>query len=98
MRGKAACERAFGAFRSLLFEHLPGYTGIDVADRGADPEAAAVLTMTQMKHVVAEWIISVWQTRALGEHAPAWGPGEEHSPNMLFPPAMNHPASASHLP
>ena len=42
---KAACERAFGSLRSLLFEQLPGYTGVDVADRGADPEADAVLTM-----------------------------------------------------
>jgi hypothetical protein len=95
---KAACERAFGAFRSLLFEHLPGYTGIDVADRGADPEAAAVLTMTQMERVVAEWIISVWQNRALGEHAPAWGPGEEHSPNMLFAAAMNQGGFALQIP
>jgi len=86
---KAACERAFGSLRSLLFEHLPGYTGIDVADRGADPEADAILTMTQMEHLVAEWIISVWQNRALGEHAPAWGPGGEHSPNTLFAAAMN---------
>jgi transposase InsO family protein len=53
---KAACERAFGALRSLLFEHLPGYTGIDVADRGADPEAAAVLTMEQIERLVAEWV------------------------------------------
>jgi hypothetical protein len=95
---KAACERAFGAFRSLLFEHLPGYTGIDVADRGADPGAAAVLTMTQMEHVVAEWIISVWQNRALGEHAPAWGPGGEHSPNMLFAAAMNQGGFALQIP
>ncbi|MGH3282600.1 MAG: hypothetical protein ACRDNW_26190, partial [Trebonia sp.] len=43
MRGKAACERAFGAIQSLLFEQLPGYRGIDVADRGADPEGDAVL-------------------------------------------------------
>ena len=65
---KAACERASGALRSLLFEHRPGYTGIDVADRGADPEAAAVLTMEQMERLVAEWIIQVWQVRAPGEH------------------------------
>ena len=78
---KAAVERAFGALRSLLFEHLPGYTGVDVADRGADPEADAVLTMAQMEHLIAEWIVRIWQNRALGEHAPAWGPGEEHSPN-----------------
>ena len=98
MRGKAACERAFGALRSLLFEHLPGYTGIDVADRGADPEADAVLTMTQMEHLVAEWIISVWQNRSLGEHAPAWGPGEEHSPNTLFAAAMNQGGFALQVP
>ncbi len=52
MRGKAACERAFGALRSLLFEQLPGYTGVDVADRGADPEADAVLTMAQMERLI----------------------------------------------
>ena len=88
MRDKAAVERAFGALRSLLFEHLPGYTGIDVADRGADPEAAAALTMEQMERLIAGWVIRVWQARALGEHAPAWGPGGEHSPNSLFAAAM----------
>ena len=31
--GKAACERAFGVIRQLLFELLVGYTGVDVADR-----------------------------------------------------------------
>ena len=95
---KAAVERAFGALRSLLFEHLPGYTGVDVADRGADPEADAVLTMAQMERLVAEWIVRVWQNRALGEHAPAWGPGEEHSPNTLFAAAMNQGGFALHIP
>ena len=95
---KAACERAFGALRSLLFEHLPGYTGIDVADRGADPEADATLTMEQMERLIAEWIIRVWQSRALGEHAPAWGPGEEHSPNTLFAAAMNQGGFSLQIP
>ena len=35
---KHAIERALGAIQSLLFEFLPGYQGVDVADRGADPE------------------------------------------------------------
>jgi hypothetical protein len=95
---KAAVERAFGALRSLLFEHLPGYTGIDVADRGADPEADAVLTMAQMERLIAEWAVRVWQNRALGEHAPAWGPGEEHSPNTLFAAAMNQGGFALQVP
>jgi len=95
---KAAVERAFGAMRSLLFEHLPGYTGIDVADRGADPEGDAVLTMAQMERLIAEWIVKIWQNRALGEHAPAWGPGEEHSPNTLFAAAMGQGGFALQAP
>ena len=39
---KAACERAFGGIRSLPLEFLVGYSGVDVADRGADPEGDAV--------------------------------------------------------
>ena len=54
---KAAFERAFGSLRSLLFEHLPGYTGIDVADRGADPEAAAVADHGANGTFCAVWII-----------------------------------------
>ncbi len=72
---KQAVERAFGAIRSLLFEHLLGYQGIDVADRGEDPEADAVLTIAEMEHLLATWIVKVWQNRRLGEHAPCWDPG-----------------------
>jgi transposase InsO family protein len=57
---KAACERAFGALRSLLFEQLPGYAGVDVADRGTDPEADAILTMAQMERLIAEWLVRVF--------------------------------------
>jgi hypothetical protein len=95
---KQACERAFGSLRSLLFEQLPGYTGVDVADRGADPERDAVLTMSQMEHLIATWIVKVWQNRRLGEHAPAWGPGEEHSPNTLFAAAAGQGGFALQIP
>jgi hypothetical protein len=98
MGGKAACERAFGALRTLLFEHLPGYAGVDVADRGADPGADAVLTMDAMERLIAQWVIAVWQARELGEHAPAWGPGGEHSPNTLFAAAMNQGGFALQVP
>ena len=43
---KAACERAFGVLRQLLFELLTGYTGVDIADRGADPAAASAPACT----------------------------------------------------
>jgi hypothetical protein len=95
---KAAVERAFGALRTLLFAKLPGYTGVDVADRGADPEADATLTMSQMERLIAEFAVTVWQVRVLGEHAPAWGPGEDHSPNTLLAAAMEQGGFALQVP
>lgn len=81
---KAACERAFGIIRSLLFEKLAGYTGVDVADRGQNPEHDAVLTVEQAEELIAAWTVAVWQNRVLGECPPAWDPGGAHSPNTLF--------------
>lgn len=81
---KYAVERVFGSIRSLLFEHLPGYTGVDVADRGADPEADSELTVAAMEHLIATWVVRIWQARRLGEYAPSWDPGGDHSPNSLF--------------
>ena len=88
MRDKAACERAFGAIQSLLFEQLPGYRGIDVADRGADPEGDAVLTLAEVENLVATWIVGIWQNRKFGEYGPGWDPDGDHSPNTLFAAAM----------
>ncbi|MFJ2779417.1 transposase [Kitasatospora sp. NPDC087315] len=85
---KQAVERAFGAIQSLLFELLPGYRGVDVADRGADVEGDTVLTLPEMEHAIATWVVGVWQNRILGEHGPSWEPGGEHSPNSLFAAAM----------
>ncbi|MEU1285327.1 transposase [Kitasatospora sp. NPDC005856] len=95
---KFAVERAFSSFKTLLFEHLLGFTGTDVADRGADPEADAVLTVGQMEHLIAAWIVEVWQRRELGEYAPAWGPGERHSPNSLFAAAMDQGGFSLRIP
>lgn len=85
---KQACERAFGAIQSLLFEQLPGYRGVDVADRGADVEGDTVLTLAEMEHLVATWVVRIWQNRRLGEYGPCWGAGGDHSPNTLFAAAM----------
>lgn len=85
---KQACERAFGSIQSLLFEQLPGYRGVDVADRGADPEGDAALTLAGIEHMVATWIVGVWQNRKFGGYGPGWDPGGDHSPNTLFAAAM----------
>jgi len=95
---KAACERAFGVVRQLLFEHLTGYAGVDVADRGADPAADATLTMDEMEHLIASWIVAVWQRRQLGEYAPGWDPDGTHSPNSLFAASFAQTGFAMQIP
>jgi hypothetical protein len=95
---KQAVERAFGVIRSLLFELLLGYQGVDVADRGADPEGDAALTVAQTERLLAIWIVKIWQNRKLGEHAPAWDPGGAHSPNTLFAAAMAQGGFALQVP
>ena len=95
---KAACERAFGVIRQLLFEHLTAYTGVDIADRGADPEADATLAMDEMEHLIATWIVAVWQRRQLGEYAPGWDPDGTHSPNSLFAASFAQAGFAMQIP
>jgi hypothetical protein len=96
--GKQAVERAFSGIQSLLLEMLPGWRGIDAADRGADPEADAVLTVAQAEHLIATWIVKVRQNCELGEYVPAWDPGTRHSPNTLFAAAMSQGGFALRIP
>jgi hypothetical protein len=95
---KQAVERAFAGIQSLLLEFLLGYRGVDVADRGEDPEADTVLTVTEMEHLIATWVVKIWQNRELGEFAPAWDPGGKHSPNTLFAAAMAQGGFALQIP
>jgi len=69
-----------------------------VADRGADPESDSVLTIDEMEHLIATWIVTVWQNRRLGEHAPCWDPAGDHSPNTLFAVAMGQGGFAMRIP
>lgn len=85
---KFAVERQFLTIQTMLFEHLLGFTGGDVADRGAGPERDASLTLAQAEHIIATWIVQIRQNRKPGEYAPSWAPGEDHSPNTLFAAAM----------
>ncbi|MEH0420754.1 transposase [Streptomyces sp. B21-083] len=95
---KHSVERTFGAIRSLLFALLLGYQGTDVADRGVDPEADACLTVTEMEHIIATWVVETWQNRRFGSYAPSWDPRGDHSPNSLFAAAMSQGGFALRIP
>lgn len=57
-----------------------------------------MLTIEAMEHVIATWIVKIWQNRRLGEHAPSWGPAGDHSPNTLFAAAMAQGGFAMEIP
>ena len=57
-----------------------------------------MLTVAQAEHLIATWIVKVWQNRELGEYAPAWDPGTRHSPNSLFAAAMGQGGSRCRSP
>jgi hypothetical protein len=95
---KWSVERTFGAIQSLVFGILPGYQGIDTADRGVDPEADACLTVAEMEHLIATWVVKIWQNRRFGSYAPSWDPSGAHSPNSLFAAAMAQGGFALRIP
>ncbi|MBT2401388.1 transposase, partial [Streptomyces sp. ISL-100] len=95
---KQAVERTFGAIQSLLFAILPGYQGVDTADRGVDPEADAYLTVADMEHLIATWIVRIWQNRRFDSYAPGWDPASGHSPNSLFAASMAQGGFALRIP
>ncbi|MGH3614770.1 MAG: Mu transposase C-terminal domain-containing protein [Pseudonocardia sp.] len=51
-----------------------------------------------MEHLIATWIVGVWQRRRLGEHAPCWDPTGDHSPNTLFAAALAQGGFAMEIP
>ncbi|MFC8094828.1 transposase [Streptomyces sp. NPDC057301] len=95
---KQSVERTFGAIRSLLFARLLGYQGTDAADRGVDPEGDACLTVTELEHLIATWVVKTWQNRRFGSYAPSWDPRGDHSPNSLFAAAMSQGGFALRIP
>ena len=95
---KWSVERTFGAIQSLVFGILPGFQGVDTADRGVDPEADACLTVAELEHLIATWIVKVWQNRRFDSYAPSWDPGGAHSPNSLFAAAMAQGGFALRIP
>lgn len=97
-RDKHAVELTFRMIRQLLLEELPGYRGMDVADRGADPEGDASMTLEQAERFLAWFVVHIWQQRPLGQHRPHWCVNGDQSPNSLFAASMSQAGWAMQIP
>ncbi|WP_369780698.1 Mu transposase C-terminal domain-containing protein [Streptomyces sp. R33] len=59
---KGIVERTFGSINSLFCQHLPGYTGPNVTQRGPDAHHEACFTVPQLQDLLDEWLVH-WHHR-----------------------------------
>lgn len=60
---KPHVERTFRTIREGFTQHLPGYTGASVSDRGSPAmvEGRATLTIGELETLFAQWVTTVYQ-------------------------------------
>ncbi|MGW6738976.1 transposase [Streptomyces sp. NPDC055013] len=60
---KGAVERTFGSINTLVAQHIAGYTGSHILERGEAAEDEARFTVAQLQELLDEWITARWQHR-----------------------------------
>ncbi|WP_105035166.1 Mu transposase C-terminal domain-containing protein [Cryobacterium aureum] len=82
---KAMVERTFHSIKTLFAQHLPGYTGGTVTNRGADPSKDAdLLDIYTLTELFDRWVTIVWQNL---RHDALRDPLESsvlHTPNSMY--------------
>jgi hypothetical protein len=77
---KGIVERTFASINTLFTQHLAGYTGANVAHRGADADTDAVWTLADLQDLLDEWVVASWQ------HRPHDGLRHPDSPRLALSP------------
>ena len=81
---KPHIESFFRGVRTGFVQHLAGYVGPTVVQRGADPEAAAHWSLAEVQNLLDLWIIGIYLNRpSPGLRLPAM-PKKELTPNEAF--------------
>ncbi|MEU8472174.1 transposase [Streptomyces sp. NPDC029006] len=60
---KGSVERTFGSINTLFAQHVAGYTGSHILQRGEAAEGEARFTVAQLQELLDEWITACWQHR-----------------------------------
>ncbi|MGP3974466.1 transposase [Streptomyces sp. 8N114] len=60
---KGSVERTFGSINTLFAQHIAGYTGSHILQRGETVQDEARLTVDQLQELLDEWITACWQHR-----------------------------------
>ncbi|MDB2197163.1 Mu transposase C-terminal domain-containing protein [Mycobacteroides abscessus] len=81
---KPHIERVFAAINTGFTQHLAGYTGPNVVQRGKTPDQEAFWTLAEVQNLLDIWIAATWQNKPHpGLRHPAM-PKKDLSPNEAF--------------
>jgi putative transposase len=81
---KPHIERFFRALNTMFCQHLPGYVGSNVTDRGEDPAREKLLTIDQVQTLLDLFILMVWQESPRDGLVDPAAPGHKLTPNEKF--------------
>lgn len=60
---KAQVERNFDTIDTMFLQHLDGYRGSEVYDRGEDVEGDAILTLEEVDAAMTDFVVNIYQAR-----------------------------------
>jgi hypothetical protein len=81
---KAIVERTFESLNTLFCQHVRGYTGGSVENRGADPDADPLWSIPDLQDLLDEWLVAGWQQRPHDELRDPMVPRRALSPNEMY--------------
>ncbi|WP_262002023.1 Mu transposase C-terminal domain-containing protein [Microbacterium sp. Mcb102] len=81
---KAVVERFFGTVKTKFCQFVPGFSGGNVANKGADTVKGALLTLAELSELLEKWTCVVWQNRRHGGLEDDYEEGLDHSPNSMY--------------
>lgn len=81
---KPTVERFFRTIREGLLQHLPGYKGPDIYNRGKDVEAQAFYYVSELEQIIREWVGTIYHHTKHDGLAVPHVPGASFSPLDMF--------------
>lgn len=81
---KGHIERLMRTVETSWMQHLPGYVGNSVANRGREIDTSSLLTIGELRDSFEEWWVRVYQRRAHSELRDRDLPSRRYSPNQMY--------------
>lgn len=81
---KPTLERLFRTIREGLLQHLPGYKGPNIENRGADVEGQSFYFVEELEQIIRDWVGAIYHRTKHGGLCVPEAPGVELSPAEMF--------------